>query len=294
VAAIEQRRPTAARQRPGKSSGWLGHGSALSSSCPGVVGWSKITCREPSCETAVERRYQSCSIGATLSHMADWISLLVQIGATGAVLVIAVGVMGRWLWRKIDTALSAYTNKYLEQKAAIDARIASLEKLVEEQARLTRTVESIKDEIAAQRKSHDNRWEFRKDVYVKLITTIHALLKSLHNMADALTLRAGSNPDLRRLSVESFGAEVPIFQASITALTSLASLAPLATADDVLPLLARANKKVFFPIDLDAPDAATRIQEQIAALFALMNQLQSAGRKDLWGDSEAEVKAETL
>src|ERR1017187_9210425 len=80
-----------------------------------------------------------------------------------------------------------------------EVRIRNLEKMAEEQAKLTRTVESIKDEIAAQAKSRDNRWEFRKDVYAKLITTIHALLKSLHNMADALTLRAGSNPDLRRL-----------------------------------------------------------------------------------------------
>src|ERR1039457_7714504 len=129
--------------------------------------------------------------------MAAWISLLVQIGATGAILVIAVGVMGRWLWRKIDTAVNAYTGKYLEQKATIDARIASLEKLVEEQARLTRTVESIKDEIAAQRKSRDNRWAFRKDIYCSTVKALFMVIYGYMRVLQCLPLLKDENAETR-------------------------------------------------------------------------------------------------
>ena len=39
-------------------------------------------------------------------------------------------------------------------------------------------VERIKDEIAPQAKSRDNRWEFRKDVYVNLITATSGLIRA--------------------------------------------------------------------------------------------------------------------
>ena len=101
--------------------------------------------------------------------MADWLILLLKYGGFGAVLVLALFVTGKWLVKRITAALDSYTTAYLQQKAAIDARIERLEQLAEEQARLTRTVESIKDEIAAQAKIRDNRWEFRKEVYTNLI-----------------------------------------------------------------------------------------------------------------------------
>ena len=80
--------------------------------------------------------------------MTDWLPPLLQIGGIGAVLAVALFIMGRWLLNQID------------------ARIERIEKMAEEQAYLTRTVESIKADIAAQVKSRDNRWAFRKDVYL--------------------------------------------------------------------------------------------------------------------------------
>ena len=57
-------------------------------------------------------------------------------------------IMGKWLWSKINAALS-YMAAYGQETAKIDARIVRLEQLAEEQARLTRTVESIKNEFSA-------------------------------------------------------------------------------------------------------------------------------------------------
>jgi len=89
--------------------------------------------------SAESQRYYASRV---IRLMADWlIHLLLRIGGTAALLAGAGFVMGKWLWAKIDAALESYTSAY--------------EKLDEEQARLTRAVEAIKDEIAGQRKMHD-------------------------------------------------------------------------------------------------------------------------------------------
>src|ERR1022692_2552736 len=108
--------------------------------------------------------------------MADWLIFLFKIGGFGAVLVFALFLMGKWLLKQIIAALNSYVTAYAQETAKIDARIERLEKLAEEQARLTRTVESIKDEIAAQAKSRDNRWAFRKEIYCGLIMGIEQSL----------------------------------------------------------------------------------------------------------------------
>lgn len=231
--------------------------------------------------------------------MADWISFLVQVGGTIAALVLAVGVMGRWLWRKLDTALNAYTSKYLEQKAAIDARIANLEKLVEEQARLTRTVESIKDEIAAQAKRRDNRWAFRKDVYVNLITATSGLIRSASGVAlyakIAAELKETQTPatDVRFKSmIEQFGSSVDEHKLHGDVFANNVGLAPLAVAEDVLPLVAATWEK-FKTIDLSSPDLlAANMPEKLQAFSELQKKLQAAGRIDLWGTPESEATPE--
>jgi DNA-binding transcriptional regulator of glucitol operon len=55
--------------------------------------------------------------------MAGWLIVLLKLGGFAVMPVIAVAVMGWWLWSKINNALGSYTNKYLEQKAEIDARL---------------------------------------------------------------------------------------------------------------------------------------------------------------------------
>src|ERR1022692_655263 len=110
--------------------------------------------------------------------MADWLIFLLKLGGFGAVLVLALIVMGKWLLKQIAAALNSYVTAYAQETAKIDARIKHLEKLAEEQARLTRTVESIKDQFAAQAKSRDNRWAFRKEIYVHLVNATSRLIRA--------------------------------------------------------------------------------------------------------------------
>ena len=91
--------------------------------------------------------------------MADWLLFLLRLLGNAGLIAVASFILGKWLWGKIDKTLESYATTYATGQAAIDVRIRNLEKLAEEQSRLTRTVETIKDEIAATRKTYDNRWE---------------------------------------------------------------------------------------------------------------------------------------
>jgi hypothetical protein len=87
-------------------------------------------------------------------------------------------------------------------------------------------VEIAKAEIAAKYRSQDNRWEFRKAIYVDLITTIERI--------DSMNTKA-------QMSVAKGEPLPPEYEQTITDglqnLFTTAHLAPLATSDSVLSLL---------------------------------------------------------
>jgi len=205
--------------------------------------------------------------------MADWLlHSLIQFGGTAALLAITGIAIGKWLWKKIDAALESYTNAYAQEAARIDARIGHLEKLAEEQARLTRTVESIKDEIAAEAKNRDNRWAFRKDVYCSLIRmTVGIMAVNTSLLAPA----TGSNED--RVKADALDAEL---LEKGKEFWILASLAPIATAESILPLAQHTQDQLFKVID-KTQDTESQIRARLAALTKFLGALQAAGRKDL-------------
>jgi hypothetical protein len=44
--------------------------------------------------------------------MVDWLALLLQIGGFGAVLVVALWIMGGWLVKRITAALDSYVSAW--------------------------------------------------------------------------------------------------------------------------------------------------------------------------------------
>src|ERR1017187_8235640 len=238
------------------------------------------------------------ALGAIIRLMADWlIHLLIQIAGTAALLAVTGIAMGKWLRKKIDAALESYIMAYVNGQAAIDVRIANLEKLAEEQARLTRTVETIRDEIAAQAKNRDNRWAFRKDVYVNLITATSGLIRAWSgvatNMSEASRLKQEQVPlaDLRMAGViKRLNTDIDDQVTHGNAFATYVSLSPLAIAEDVVPLVTSTWEK-FKELDLSSPELiAANMPEKQRALGELLRKLQAAGRKDLWGTPEPEAK----
>ena len=229
--------------------------------------------------------------------MADWLALLLKIGGFGAVLFLALFVMGRWLLKRITAALDSYTTAYAQQTASIDARIANLEKLAEEQARLTRTVESIKDEIASEAKSRDNRWAFRKEVYVNLIAATNDLIRAevalrvcSRRLPQAPAATSDPNEEsqssilnIAKLAVEQQTAAAREFVRS-------ASLAPLAMAGSIVDSIATIRPNITV-VSIDDPNSHRLHGEAIDVLSRFLQELQAAGHRDLWGTPESEAKA---
>jgi hypothetical protein len=231
--------------------------------------------------------------------MADWLVLLLKYGGFGAVLLLALFVMGKWLVKRITAALDSYVSAYAQQSASIDARIADLEKLAEEQARLTRIVESIKDEIAAQAKSRDNQWAFRKDVYTNLITTISGMIRVFNGLAADMALLQQlaeshtPNTDPRRIGIsDRLLSAANSYRLHCETFSNHVNLAPLAVVEEVIPLVAAVSDQIS-SFDSSTPETiAASSTSQVAALSKLLRTLQAAGRKDLWGTPEAEARAE--
>lgn len=166
-------------------------------------------------------------------------------------------------------------------------------------------VEIAKAEIAAKYRSEDRRWEFRKDVYVKLINAtsgmisanseIGSIMSDIQQLKQAQTLTPSQLKDLSS-RIESAGGR---HLAHATVLAENVSLAPLAVAEDVLPLVVKAKPEIFktaFNLSSDGialPTGIPTVTKEVRdALHELLRKLQSAGRKDLWGTPESEAKAE--
>ena len=139
-------------------------------------------------------------------------------------------------------------------------------------------VEVAKAEIAAKYKIQDNRWAFRKDVYVGLITAVEAII-SLNGRSLEHLIRTDALPEY--FLNETFECAKGFLIA--------ANLAPLAASDDVLPLVKSMQDS--FGKDDCAVDKE-RLKRVLRLFQELKQALHAAGRKDLWGTPEGEAQAE--
>jgi len=152
-------------------------------------------------------------------------------------------------------------------------------------------VERIKDEIAAEAKSRDNRWEFRKDVYVNLIeatTTLVSVYSTMKTYHTALL----ANPPLTAdpLFARKRSETTEAFGQAMTRLNRYSDLAPLAMAEDVLPLIREAITEKSEWVEMNSPDHVPYLRRQLALFTELRSKLQAAGRRELWGAPEGEAK----
>lgn len=226
--------------------------------------------------------------------MADWIVLSFKIAGYVGILAVLLVLMGRWLLARITKLLDSYSTAYLNQKASIDARIDHLEKLIEEQARLTRTVESIKAEFAALAKAQDNRWAFRKELYVNLIQTISELMQIdailvLKLMANSVAHDPTQLPLPKHWEIESL---IQRREKCGNDFYKLTALSPLAMAEEVVPLVMKTYHSNFPSPHPSTETFLATLRLSLTSLSELLTELQRAGRKDLWGTPGDEARAE--
>lgn len=152
-------------------------------------------------------------------------------------------------------------------------------------------VERSKDEIAAQAKSRDNRWEFRKDIYVKLINSVTDIV----SIASKLQHLANSVPSLNAPPTPEFLSQLKdntvVLSSAAMQFARYAGLAPLAKADSISRVLQAQVGELTALLRQPLTDP-NRLQDFISTFNALKADIQTAGRKELWETPEPELKAQ--
>lgn len=212
--------------------------------------------------------------------MADWQIFLFEIGGFGAVLALALVVIGKWFLKQVAATLNSYVTTYAMETARTEARMKHLEKLADEQAHLTKTVEGIQDQIAALAKSRDNRWAFKKNLYVRLLNSITDCISVLAELHDLQTSFPGNLETPDADTQEKLEDHRKRFLAASATFIRYANVAPLAVADKVLPVLMVLDKQLptWFSSHLDRTVSLRIIGNFKTARDVLLD----AGRKDLW------------
>jgi hypothetical protein len=149
-------------------------------------------------------------------------------------------------------------------------------------------VEVAKAKIAAEYRRRDNRWAFRKDIYVDLLTATTDLRGILTRLATFSAIHRSESPDEVAAKLQPLLEEQ---RSAIKRFSSATVQAPLAMADDILALVNEAMGILPRLVDLRSPDGAGFLDRLSDTMGALQAKLQAAGRKDLWGTPGDEANA---
>jgi hypothetical protein len=155
-------------------------------------------------------------------------------------------------------------------------------------------VEIAKAEIAAKYKSQDNRWEFRKEVYYNTIKALFMVISGYMRVLQSQPLLKHENAETRARAEQMFKDAQTDLKLYGTQFMTNAIVAPLAQADDVAAAFNEGYRNAYQSVVLCGGDVDTKLlQLEIDRLTTIFGMLTVAGRKDLWGTPEDEVKPDT-
>jgi hypothetical protein len=155
-------------------------------------------------------------------------------------------------------------------------------------------MERIKDEIAAEAKTRDNRWTFRKDIYCSTLKSTFMVMNGYMRVLQSVLLLKDNNAETRAAGERMLANAQRDLQLHGTDFLTSGILAPLALADDLASALEATWKHRLQPVVLNGVDIdAVALQMEIDRLTTLIGMLIQAGRKDLWGTPEDEAKPDT-
>lgn len=143
-------------------------------------------------------------------------------------------------------------------------------------------LEFHKAELAAKYKSQDNRWAFRKDVYVNLVNSLTTVI-TCYDLVYLKANEAQETPDISHETNEKLKLAFDQFMIHV-------HLASLATAEEVDHLVQNQLPKF---VKISETDSATveDYADLIQVLVKLRQDLCAEGRRELWGTPEPEARA---
>jgi hypothetical protein len=204
---------------------------------------------------------------------------LIVIGWKLAVAVIAgipiLTTIGVYLLARFTNVFDAYAG----ERARLLAQFHNLDKLVEQTTKLTATTETIKARISDEVWDRQMRWNFKRDMYVRLMEAIGERLdvEGQNKLLEQIRRRGPTDRAL-------FGAErdkAMIRAQDVQArLVRAACVGPLVISSDSHQVLIETNAAIK-KVNYDLPDFETVCDHNLKVLQDGLNRLFGSARKDL-------------
>jgi hypothetical protein len=204
---------------------------------------------------------------------------LIVIGWKLAVAVIAgipiLTTIGVYLLARFTHGFDAYAG----ERARLLAQFHNLDKLVEQTTKLTATTETIKARISDEVWDRQMRWNFKRDMYVRLMEAIGERLdvEGQNKLLEQIRRRGPTDRAL-------FGAErdkAMIRAQDVQArLVRAACVGPLVISADSHQVLIETNAAIK-KVNYDLPDFETVCDHNLKVLQDALNRLFGSARKDL-------------
>jgi hypothetical protein len=210
--------------------------------------------------------------------MAQAATGLIVIGWKLALALVAgtsvLTTIGVWTLVRFTNVFDAYAG----ERAKLLAQFHNLERLAEQTEKLTATTETIKARISDELWDRQMRWNFKKDVYIRLMETLgQHLTNHEYNMhLESVRRREPNNPLYPAIRDEAMRRS----QAVQTELVRVACSAPLVISAESHRILID-TQRALLHVNYDTPEFQELCEHNIAALQNGLDVLLLSAQRDL-------------
>lgn len=186
----------------------------------------------------------------------------------------ALTTIGVFLLARFTSIFDAYAG----ERARLSAQFHNLDKLVEQTGKLTATTEAIKARISDEVWDRQMKWNFKKDVYIRLMETLgQHMTNHQYNMhLESVRRRDPNNPLFPSVRDEAIRRS----QTVQTELVKVACSAPLVISSESHRILIDTQRSLQH-INYDDPEFQKTCQHNIAVLQNGLDTLMVAAQRDL-------------
>jgi hypothetical protein len=198
-----------------------------------------------------------------------WKVALALVAGSGVVTTIGVFLLARF---------TSVFDAYAGERARLTAQFHNLDRLVEQTEKLTATTEAIKARVSDEVWDRQMRWNFKKDMYIRLMETIGQHMGN-HEYNMHLESVRRKNPN-NALYPSARDEAIRRSQIALMELNKVACSAPLVISSESHRILVD-TQRALRQINFDMPDFEKDCQHNLAVLQDGLDSLLRSSQKDL-------------
>ncbi len=187
--------------------------------------------------------------------------------------------IGVWALARFTTVFDAYAG----ERAKLLAQFHNLDKLVEQTEKLTATTEAIKARVSDEVWDRQRRWNFKRDLYVRLLEAFGECSMSFYEWKGAWETHR-KNPTNAEF-VKALQECQARYRTRVAALIRALAVAPLVASAQALDEIRKLATAVS-PINANSPTLEVDMEKQSATYITTVPLLQQAAKVDLGYDSQ--------